>query len=286
MECPEGEKKMIPFDLIYAKPESVEEAVDAFMDFERKGKSPLYYAGGTEIVTFCRKGLITPGAVIDLKGIPQCLEMKEIEQDIILGSALTLNEVIEGGLFPLLSEAGSAIADHTVRNQITLGGNITGRLPYREGILPMLVAEAAVECAGPDGGRTIIVDVSYNGKLSLAAGEFVVRFTVKKSFASTPYFYRRKTQYTRVDYPLVTGCFLKKDGAIRMALSGACSFPVRSKGAEEIINDYTLDLETKPDEVVKAIHVPIKDDFRATSGYRRMLLKDMIGQALKGLEEE
>jgi xanthine dehydrogenase molybdenum-binding subunit len=277
---------MIPFDFIYAKPGSVGEAVDAFMAFERKGKSPLYYAGGTEIVTYCRKGVITPGAVIDLKGITRCLEMKENEQDIILGSALTLNEVIEGGLFPLLSEAGSAVADHTARNQITLGGNIAGRLPFREGILPMLVAEAAVECAGPGGGRTITVDESYNGKLTLAGGEFVVRFIVKKSLARMPYFYRRKTQYTRVDYPLLTGCFLKKDGAIRMALSGACSFPVRSKGAEVIINDGTLDFDTIPEEVVEAIQAPIKEDFRASSAYRRTLLKDMIGEALERLEEE
>ncbi|WP_268811928.1 hypothetical protein [Brevibacillus reuszeri] len=38
---------MIPFDFDYMKPESIQEAISIFRQWEAAGKEPKYYCGGT-----------------------------------------------------------------------------------------------------------------------------------------------------------------------------------------------------------------------------------------------
>ena len=42
---------MITFDFDYYKPDSVEQAVKIFKDLSERGKTVIYYAGGTEIIS-------------------------------------------------------------------------------------------------------------------------------------------------------------------------------------------------------------------------------------------
>lgn len=58
---------MIPFDFNYYQPASIQKAVEWFQLLHKRKKNPMYYAGGTEIITFARTNSIHPGAVIDLK---------------------------------------------------------------------------------------------------------------------------------------------------------------------------------------------------------------------------
>ena len=68
---------MIPFDFEYLRPESLEEAWGSYTLMQNHGLNPVYYAGGTEIVTYCRTHNIQPGAIIDLKHVPECLPGKD-----------------------------------------------------------------------------------------------------------------------------------------------------------------------------------------------------------------
>ena len=68
---------MIPINFTYSRPENLTEALEAFTKAEKEGLKPLYLAGGTEITTFCRNGTITPGALVDIKRIPDCLRLDE-----------------------------------------------------------------------------------------------------------------------------------------------------------------------------------------------------------------
>ena len=142
---------MIPYDLVYLRPTRAGQAVQLFEQTRADGLEPAYYAGGTEILSFIRRNKIHPHVLIDIKGIPECRAVGRQGDQINFGAALTLNELIDADLFALLSAACRRIADHTVRNRLTLGGNICGRLPYREAVLPLLVGEAEAEIAGPTG---------------------------------------------------------------------------------------------------------------------------------------
>ena len=63
---------MVPFDFAYYRPQSIAEATALFAALERDGKRPLYYGGGTEIITLSRLNLVRTAAVIDIKSIPEC----------------------------------------------------------------------------------------------------------------------------------------------------------------------------------------------------------------------
>ena len=91
---------MIPFNFDYHRPGSLGEAVEAYARADRDGRKPSYLAGATEITTFCRMGRMKPGALVDIKRIPECRARGEEGNELVFGAALTLNEVIEGGSLP------------------------------------------------------------------------------------------------------------------------------------------------------------------------------------------
>lgn len=87
---------MIPFNFIYYRPDSLKEAADIYAEIQSEGKSPFYYAGGSEIITMCRAGSIQPEAVIDIKNIPECTMLSLDNQKLHMGSVCTLNKISAG----------------------------------------------------------------------------------------------------------------------------------------------------------------------------------------------
>jgi CO/xanthine dehydrogenase FAD-binding subunit len=135
---------MIAFDFDYYLPDTLQEATSLYLSLQSAGKKPLYYGGGTEIISMARLDSIQPGAVIHIKKIPELREIGLNGTRIIFGAALTLDEVARSGLFPLLGLAAGRIADHTIQLKLTLGGNLAGTIIYHETMLPLLLADAAI----------------------------------------------------------------------------------------------------------------------------------------------
>ena len=277
---------MIPYDLVYQRPRTLEEAVRLFERNRADGLQPAYYAGGTEILSFIRQNRIRPDALIDIKEISECRSAGRKDGHVVLGAALSLNEVIDSGLFPLLSAACSRIADHTVRNRLTLGGNLCGRLPYREAVLPLLAAEAEAEVAGPAGSRWESLTGLFDKRLRLQPGHLLLRIRVQLEATRSPSFHGRRQRGTRVDYPLVTCCLLKMDGESRLAVSGACGYPVRDTAAEKLLNDSSLDRREKIERVAAHYAPRIRGDFRASGEYRSFLFERILAEGLNELTGE
>ena len=97
---------MNAFNFIYHRPGSLAEAVEAYAQADKEGLKPAFLAGGTEITTFCRMGRMRPGALVDIKRIPECRARGVEGNDLVFGAALTLNEVIESDSFPLQRACG------------------------------------------------------------------------------------------------------------------------------------------------------------------------------------
>jgi CO/xanthine dehydrogenase FAD-binding subunit len=277
---------MIPYDLVYLRPSSAAEAVRLFEQSRADGLEPAYYAGGTEILSFIRRNRIRPEALIDIKEISECRSSGRQDGHLLLGAALSLNEAVDTGFFPLLSTTCRCIADHTVRNRLTLGGNICGRLPYREAVLPLLAAEAQAEVAGPEGSRWESLAGLFDKRLRLQPGQLLLRVRVRLEATRSRAFHGRRQRGTRVDYPLVTCCFLSEDGESRLAVSGACGYPVRDPGAEKALNDPSLDRRQKIERVVAHFASRIRGDFRASGEYRSFLFERILAEGLDELNGE
>ena len=272
---------MIGFNFIYCRPDTEGEAVDLYTQFINEGKTPLYYGGGSEIITMCTAGSIEPDAVIDLKAIPGLGIMQETEGVITFGACKTLEDIRTGGLFPLLGQTGGRIADHTNQCRITLGGNLCGTIIYRETVLPLLLADAKLELFGPEGGRTVSIHEVFNERIQLLPGEFIASAQVDAEKARMPHAHIKRTFSEKTAYPAITAAALHVDGEIRIAFSGVCDHPFRNRKIEGAINDRTRSPKTRAEAAASLLPKAPTTDCEGSGAYRLELLKivveDIIG---------
>jgi CO/xanthine dehydrogenase FAD-binding subunit len=274
---------MIPYNFEYYRPATLHEAISLFQQLDAHDKSPLYYSGGTEIITLGRINQVYTGAVIDLKQIPECRLLAVHEQKLVLGSALTLSELHDSRVFPLLGETGAGVADRTSRNKITFGGNICGRFIYKEAVLPLLLTDSEVRIAGPTGFRQVPIGQVFDRTLKLSRGEFLVQALTEVSYIGMPYVTVKKRKVASIDYPLVTVTALRSDSWIRVAFSGVCSFPFRSAAVEEILNRREIPLEDRINQAVDQLPAPILSDIKGSAAYRKLVLKNTLHDTIRTL---
>lgn len=222
--------------------------------------------------------------VIDIKGIPECNICEIQGGQLIIGAAISLNKLVETNLFPLLSQTVKQIANHSSRNKITIGGNINSQLIYREGVLPFLLADAKVKIASQGEEKVVSLKKIFDRKMTLDEGTFLVQIIVDASFIDLPYLSLKRTQMTKVGYPVVTLAALLKENQIRVAFSGLCSFPFRSKKIEAIVNDDSLSERERIEQIASHLPASIVDDSHASAAYRGFVLKNLLVDTFEVLE--
>jgi CO/xanthine dehydrogenase FAD-binding subunit len=275
---------VISFDFEYYKPATAAEAVRLFRRADAQGKQPLYYAGGTEIISMARLNQLPTGAVIDIKAIPECGVMQLRQGRLVLGAAVTLTAVYEAGLFPLLGDTVRHIADVTNQNKITVGGNLCGKFIYREALLPFLLADSQVVLAGPNGIRTESIHQRFNGGLRLEGGELLLQITTDGGFLNLPYVTVKKTKLEKIDYPLVRIAALRAPEGVRLAFSGVSSVPFRSLEVERALNETSLPLEARINNAIRLWPVPILTDVLGSAAYRTFVLRNTLLDTMAALE--
>ena len=285
---------MIAYELEYLRHETVEEASAAYREAREAGRNPCYLGGGTEVVTMARDGKVRADTLIELTRLPNCRVLERHDDETRFGAALTLNEVIEDGDCPLLSTVARAVADHTVRNSVTLGGNILGLLPYREAVLPFLLFDGRVEIAGPTGRRWELLPALFDKRVRLKDGEFAIAFSLPRATRNAAYFYRRQERDSRVDYPLVTVAMTRLHRELRFAVSGAFGYPLRRPAAERVLTEIGpvqaragASADTRYASAVSAALEALPQryhaDMRASAQYRRALLARALEDGLREL---
>ncbi|OOM69671.1 FAD binding domain-containing protein [Clostridium sp. BL-8] len=272
---------MIPFDFEYYKPETIEEATFLHADLSRKGKKPLYYGGGTEIISMSRAYNVYTEAVIDIKGIPECNVLELKDNKLFIGCAVTLTQIAESNLFPLLSLAVKRIADHTIQGKITLGGNIAGTIIYRESVLPILISDSKIVVASVSGKKEVLLKDIFDKRIGLSEGELLEKIEVDERFLYMPYLHVKRTKSDKIDYPLITLTALKDDERINIAFSGVCDYPFRSSEIEDYLNDESMSSDIKINKIIDNIPGQILNDLVGSSDFRKFMLKGMLTEIIE-----
>ena len=108
----------------YHKPNTLEE-VCSILD---NSENAAVIAGGTDVLVEIKKGLRQNDDIISLKKINELKILKEENGEIIIGAAVTHNEVKDSTLIKnnlsALSDAASNIGTDQIRNTGTIGGNL------------------------------------------------------------------------------------------------------------------------------------------------------------------
>ena len=277
---------MIAFDFEYYKPDSLNEAVKLYGELSRSNKQPLYYSGGTEIITMARRNDIFTKAVIDIKGIPECNVYEKRGHQLVIGAAVTLTHIAENKLIPVLSRTANFAADHTARNKITIGGIICGKIMYKEAVLGHLIANSNTIIYGEKGKRIVPINQAFNQSLQLKEGEFLFQLTTDMSYSDLPYISVKKTKQGKTGYPLISMAALKKANNIRMAFSGLCSFPFRSARMEQAINNKAIPREQRIEEAINNLPAPIFGNIQGSSEYKKFVLRNLLDDILGSLDGE
>ena len=113
-----------PFELF--QPASTDDAIRLL---DKYGADALVLAGGLDSMDWLKDRLRRPKAVVDLGQIQELHGIKEAEGGLEIGAMTPLTEVVKHAAvrekFSLLMEAAELVASPQIRNQGTLGGNVS-----------------------------------------------------------------------------------------------------------------------------------------------------------------
>ncbi|NLY46156.1 MAG: xanthine dehydrogenase [Tissierella sp.] len=276
---------MIPFDFEYYKPQTITDTIKLYHDLDLMGRKPIYYGGGTEFISMARMHNVYSEAVIDIKGIPELNIHEMKDNELIIGAAVTLTQIAELNLFPLLSLTVKRIADHTIQDKLTIGGNIAGTIIYRESVLPLMVADSDIVIAKKDAVDRLPLKDVFNKRMNLEKGDLICQIIIKKEYLNLPSIHVKRTKVEKIDYPLITMVALEKDKKIRTAFSGLGGYPFRSSKFEQLLNSNKSNKDTKIKDAINSLQSFITDDLHGSSEYKKFMLHNMLYEALENFEE-
>lgn len=124
------------------------------------------------------------------------------------------------------------------------------------------------------------IDEIFNRRIILKENEFITKFAIDKKYLNVPYSHVKKTKSDKIDYPLLTTTALIENNNLRIAFSGLCSFPFRSKKIEEILNNSYLNRENKLNQVIQSLPDSPMDNIDGSKRYREFILKNTVNKIL------
>lgn len=145
---------MPAFDLL--QPSSIAEAQQLL---EQHGPDAWVMAGGLDSFDWLKDRIKKPKVLVDLSGVSELKGIRATSDGIEIGAMTTLTEVVKHPLikqkYGLLAEAAELVASPQIRNQGTLGGNVSqdARCWYYRGGWPCYRAGGNICYADTPTGR-------------------------------------------------------------------------------------------------------------------------------------
>jgi len=102
---------------------------DAQKLLEQNGHDALVLAGGLDSMDWLKDRIKKPKVVVDLGGISELKGIRETAEGVEIGAMTTLTEVAESPVikarYGVLAQAADLVASPQIRNQGTIGGNVS-----------------------------------------------------------------------------------------------------------------------------------------------------------------
>ena len=150
---------MIPPSFEYLTPSKIS---DAIAMLQKHGEEAKILAGGHSLIPAMRLRLSEPGYLIDISGIEGLDYILEESEQLRIGAmtreaSLEESQIVREN-FPILLDTVKMIADPSVRNLATVGGNLAHGDPANDHPATMLALGAIIVVEGPNGSRKIGID--------------------------------------------------------------------------------------------------------------------------------
>ncbi|MBP7213150.1 MAG: xanthine dehydrogenase family protein subunit M [Anaerolineaceae bacterium] len=272
----------------YYKPQDLGEAVSYL---QREDKS-FILAGGTDLMILLRRNLIDAEHIVDIKALPETTTF-EFKQGagLTIGASVNVNRVVDSEIvkakYPALNQAAAALASFQLRNRATVVGNICNASPGADLPPALLVYDALVNIAGPEGMRQIPLQDFFTGvkRTVLQKGELVVSVQLPDSGEADKSIYLRQARLRGHDLATVgVASRLKADGKVAIGICAVAPTPLRLFALEDKINQRGISEETilwAAEEIKEQIK-PISD-VRSSAAYRLAMASALLKRGLLSL---
>src|SRR5919206_2318754 len=230
---------MIPAAFEYARPTSIDEALQAIAD---GGDDVKVLAGGQSLIPVMRLRLAAPETVVDLGRVAELRGVRDDGDAIVIGAMTRHCDVIDDPLVqqyaPLVVEATRTVADRQVRHRGTFGGALAHADPAGDLPAVALALDAEFVIAGTSGRRTVPARDFFVDYLTTALeeGELLVEIRVPKLPGSWGMHYEKFNRVAQAwSIVAVAAAVRREDGHIaeaRIGLTNMGSTPLRASAAE------------------------------------------------------
>jgi len=279
----------------YYSPNTLKEYYKIFSQIA--DKKILIFSGGTDVM-IGRHDISQDSVIIDISGLDELKGIEKKEDNIIIGSRTTLNELLYSRKIqndvPILIKAIKTMASEQVRNRATIGGNIGNASPAGDTITPLVVLETTMEIFSPELNelRTIPIDALFSGPCAttLKKGEIITKIIIPLSKDKDVFYYFRKIgqrnamTITKASLSAIAKYSDSKIEWIKLA-SGSVSPVVKSMSkTEKFLKGKVLTAAVIDDakEMIAKEISPITD-IRSTKAFRVLIIKNLLKDCLSEL---
>jgi carbon-monoxide dehydrogenase medium subunit len=281
---------MIPAPFAYARPTTIDEALQAIAD---GGDDVKIMAGGQSLIPVMRLRLAAPETVVDLSRVEGLRGVREEGDQLVIGAMTTHADVLTDPLLAryaqLVVQATETVADRQVRRRGTFGGALAHADPAGDLPAVALALDAEFVIVGTSGRRTVGAAEFFLDYLTTAIGEgeILVEIRVPKLAAADGWGVRYE-KFNRVaqawSIVAVAAAVRRAGGRIteaRIGLTNMGPTPLRASATEAALVGVDVSLETVTAAAAQAAEgTNPSNDLNAQADYRQHLAQVLTRRAL------
>jgi len=269
----------------YFKPKSLKEAVSLLLGHRKS----FVLAGGTDLVSELKNGMVSAGAIIDIKGIAKLTGIDFKGKVLKIGALVTFSELIKSGIirehFPLIAEMSGAVASVAIRNRATMVGNICSAVPCMDSGPVLSVYDAEIHVSGAGCNLRFPVLQFFKGprKTVLRGQGIATSITVPLPGPKHAGCFLKLGRYRGEDLAQASVAVLVlSNRQYRVAFGSVAPVPIRAGKIEKVLNGNPLEdhLIRTAKELIPQEIAPITD-IRASREYRMHMCGVMFERALR-----
>ena len=275
----------------FLEPTNIPEAVSLLDQYTDDSK---VIAGGTSVVLMLQQKLIMPSVLISLGRIEDRNYIRLEDDGLHIGALTKLRDIelsdVVKKFCPALSHTFSVVGNIRVRNQATIGGNLSAA-DYAADPPAMLTAlDARVQVQGPEAKREIPLSEFFLGfyTTSLEPDEILAEVIIPTPTVSSRSAYHKYTSISAEGRPCVAvGAVadFDNDGKcsdLRIAIGAAVETPQRVTEAEAMAHGSTLTDELVADIANEySLKLDPLTDVRGSAWYRKEMIRVFVKRALE-----
>ena len=275
----------------FLEPTNIPEAVSLLDQYADDSK---VIAGGTSVVLMLQQKLIMPSVLISLGRVEGHDHIRFEDDGLHIGALTKLRDIERSEIVkqfcPALAHTCSVVGNVRVRNQATIGGNLSAA-DYAADPPAMLTAlDARVKVQCPEGKREIPLGEFFLGfyTTALEPNEILTEVIIPALPSSARAAYHKYTSISAEGRPCVAvGVFadFEKDGKcsdLRIAIGAAVETPQRETDAETMAHGSTLTDELIADIANEySLKLDPLTDVRGSAWYRKEMIRVFVKRALE-----